>query len=61
MKDEIAPDEMTVYDLIRALSKTEVPTDRLEKFVEGRFHWRALTPQDQIQMAAELLRWREHR
>lgn len=66
MKDEAAlfahrSDEMTPYDLIRTLSHTEVSTDRLEKFVDGTFHWKALTPGDQKAMARELLRWREHR
>ena len=54
-------DGVTVYDLVRILSKTEVPSERLEKFVEGRFGWKALTPADQHWMAVELLRWREHR
>jgi len=54
-------DDVTVYDLIRILSKTEVPSERLEKFVEGRFGWKALTPADQHWMAIEILRWRQHR
>ncbi len=54
-------DDVTVYDLIRILSKTEVPSERLEKFVAGRFGWKALTPADQHWMAIEILRWRQHR
>lgn len=60
-RDAARPDEMTRYDVVRALAKTEVPTDRLEKFVDGKFHWRGLTPGDQKAMARELLRWRERR
>jgi len=36
-----------------------VSTDRLEKFVSNRFHWKALTSSDQKKMAAEILRLRK--
>lgn len=36
-----------------------VSTDRLNKFVTKKFHWKALTPSDQLAMAAEILRLRK--
>jgi|GEM_PF-7037420 hypothetical protein len=35
-----------------------VSTDRLNKFVTKKFHWKALTPSDQLAMAEEILEWR---
>lgn len=38
---------------------SRVSTDRLEKFVNNTFHWKALTSSDQKKMAAEILRLRK--
>jgi len=34
--------------------KDRISQDRLEKFVNGKYHWRALTPTDQMKVAREL-------
>ena len=36
-----------------------VKTQMLEDFVSKKFHWKSLTPHDQMSMAKELLRLRE--
>ena len=32
----------------------KIPQDRLEKFINGKYHWKALTPSDQMKVAREL-------
>ncbi len=32
----------------------KIPQDRLEKFINGKYHWKALTPSDQMKVAKEL-------
>jgi len=34
--------------------KEKIPQDRLEKFINGKYHWKALTPSDQMKIAKEL-------
>ena len=34
--------------------KDKIPQDRLEKFINGKYHWKALTPDDQMKVAKEL-------
>ena len=36
----------------------KVSQDMLEKFVSGKYHWKALTPNKQMAMARELLQLR---
>jgi hypothetical protein len=36
-----------------------IPQDRLEKFISGKYHWRGLTPSDQMRIAVELYALRQ--
>lgn len=39
----------------------KIPQDRLEKFINGKYHWKALTPSDQMKVAKELYLLRQGR
>lgn len=39
----------------------KIPQDRLEKFINGKYHWKALTPSDQMKVAKELYLSRQGR
>jgi len=41
--------------------KDKIPQDRLEKFINGKYHWKALTPTDQMKIAKELYLLRQGR
>ena len=41
--------------------KDKIPQDRLEKFINGKYHWKALTPTDQMKVAKELYLLRQGR
>lgn len=36
-----------------------IPQDRLEKFINNKYHWKALTPSDQMKVAKELYAFRK--
>lgn len=50
-----------IKDAVLAIleADTTIPQERLESFINNKYHWKALTPADQMRVAKELYAYRK--
>jgi hypothetical protein len=50
-----------IKDIVLSLLDSEevISQERLESFINNKFHWKSLTPFDQMKMAKELYAYRQ--